>query len=74
MHPLIVGIGGPVGSGMTALIDALCKRLRDRYELAVVTHDIFTEEDAEFPVRSEALPAERVMAVQTRGGPHAAMR
>ena len=45
---------------MTALIDALCKRLRDRYELAVVTHDIFTEEDAEFPVRSEALPAERV--------------
>ena len=73
-HPLIVGIGGPVGSGKTALIDALCKRLRDSFELAVVTNDIFTNEDAEFLVRSEALPAERVMAVQTGGCPHAAIR
>ena len=73
-HPLIVGIGGPVGSGKTALIDALCKRLRDNFELAVVTNDIFTNEDAEFLVRSEALPAERVMAVQTGGCPHAAIR
>ena len=74
MRPLIVGIGGPVGSGKTALIDALCKRLRDQFELAVVTNDIFTDEDAEFLVRSEALPAERIMAVQTGGCPHAAIR
>lgn len=74
MKPLIVGIGGPVGSGKTALIDALCKRLRDQFELAVVTNDIFTNEDAEFLVRSEALPAERIMAVQTGGCPHAAIR
>ena len=74
MQPLIVGIGGPVGSGKTALIDALCKRLRDQFELAVVTNDIFTNEDAEFLVRSEALPAERIMAVQTGGCPHAAIR
>ena len=74
MQPLIVGIGGPVGSGKTALIDALCKRLRDKFELAVVTNDIFTDEDAEFLVRSEALPAERIMAVQTGGCPHAAIR
>ena len=73
-HSLIVGIGGPVGSGKTALIDALCKRLRDSFELAVVTNDIFTNEDAEFLVRSEALPAERVMAVQMGGCPHAAIR
>ena len=74
MQPLIVGIGGPVGSGKTALIDALCKRLRDQFELAVVTNDIFTDEDAEFLVRSEALSAERIMAVQTGGCPHAAIR
>ena len=74
MRPLIVGIGGPVGSGKTALIDALCKRLRDSYEMAVVTNDIFTDEDAEFLVRSGALPAERVMPVQTGGCPHAAIR
>ena len=74
MTARIVGIGGPVGSGKTALIDALCKRLRDEFELAVVTNDIFTDEDAEFLVRSEALPAERVIAVQTGGCPHAAIR
>ena len=74
MRPLVVGIGGPVGSGKTALIDALCKRLRNSFELAVVTNDIFTNEDAEFLVRSEALPAVRVMAVQTGGCPHAAIR
>ncbi len=74
MSTFIVGIGGPVGSGKTALIDSLCKELRDDYELAVVTNDIFTEEDAEFLVKSEALPQERIRAVQTGGCPHAAIR
>jgi urease accessory protein len=69
-----VGIGGPVGSGKTALLLSLCRRLRDRHQLAVVTNDIFTKEDAEFLVRHEALPAERIRAVETGGCPHAAIR
>src|SRR5437763_6408088 len=69
-----VGIGGPVGSGKTALLLALCLRLRDRYSLAVVTNDIFTREDAEFLVRHRALPDGRIRAVETGGCPHAAIR
>jgi urease accessory protein len=69
-----VGIGGPVGSGKTALLLALCRALRDRHALGVVTNDIFTKEDAEFLVRNEALPAERIRAVETGGCPHAAIR
>ncbi|MEW6529881.1 MAG: urease accessory protein UreG [Thermodesulfobacteriota bacterium] len=69
-----VGIGGPVGSGKTALVNALCLALRDRYQLGVVTNDIFTREDAEFLVRKEALPEDRIVAVETGGCPHAAIR
>jgi urease accessory protein len=69
-----VGIGGPVGSGKTALVDALCKRMRGAYELGVVTNDIFTREDMEFLVRSEALPPDRIIGVQTGGCPHTAIR
>lgn len=69
-----VGIGGPVGSGKTALLLALCRQLRDRYSLGVVTNDIFTREDAEFLMRNEALPLERIRAVETGGCPHAAIR
>src|SRR6201995_4142225 len=69
-----VGIGGPVGSGKTALVLALCRMLRDRISLGVVTNDIFTREDAEFLTRNEALPAERIRAVETGGCPHAAIR
>src|SRR5918995_5770581 len=69
-----VGIGGPVGSGKTALLLALCRALRDRYSLAVVTNDIFTKEDGEFLVRHGALPAERIAAVETGGCPHTAVR
>jgi urease accessory protein len=69
-----VGIGGPVGSGKTALLLALCRRLRDCHELGVVTNDIFTKEDAEFLMRNEALPAERIRAVETGGCPHTAIR
>src|ERR1700674_5821156 len=69
-----VGIGGPVGSGKTALLLALCRALRDRLSLGVVTNDIFTREDAEFLVRNEALPAERIRAVETGGCPHTAIR
>jgi urease accessory protein len=69
-----VGIGGPVGSGKTALLLALCQRLRDRHEIAVVTNDIFTKEDAEFLVRHDALPKERIAAVETGGCPHTAIR
>jgi urease accessory protein len=69
-----VGIGGPVGSGKTALLLALCRELRDRYELGVVTNDIFTKEDAEFLMRHQALPAERIRAVETGGCPHTAIR
>jgi urease accessory protein len=72
--PLRVGVGGPVGSGKTALLDALCKALRDRYRLAVVTNDIYTREDAEFLIRSQALPAERIVGVETGGCPHTAIR
>ena len=70
----IIGVGGPVGSGKTALLDRLCKRLRDRYSIAVVTNDIYTYEDAEFLMRSGALPIERIRGVQTGGCPHTAIR
>jgi len=73
-NPLRVGVGGPVGSGKTALLDALCKRLRDRYQIAVVTNDIYTREDAEFLIRSQALPMERIIGVETGGCPHTAIR
>jgi len=73
-HPLRVGIGGPVGSGKTALTLGLCRALRDKYELAVVTNDIYTEEDAAFLVRNEALAAERIIGVETGGCPHTAIR
>jgi len=69
-----VGIGGPVGSGKTALLLALCRRLRDRHQLGVVTNDIFTKEDAEFLVRNDALPSDRIRAVETGGCPHTAIR
>ena len=71
---LRVGVGAPVGSGKTALVDLLCKRLRDRLDIAVVTNDIYTREDAEFLIRSEALPAERIRGVETGGCPHTAIR
>jgi urease accessory protein len=69
-----IGVGGPVGSGKTALLLALCRRLRDQYGLAVVTNDIFTKEDGEFLVRHQALPAARIAAVETGGCPHTAVR
>ena len=72
--PLRVGIGGPVGSGKTALMDALCKRLRDRYDIAAITNDIYTKEDAEFLTRSGALAPERILGVETGGCPHTAIR
>ena len=72
--PLRVGVGGPVGSGKTALMDALCKRLRDRFNIAVVTNDIYTEEDAQFLVRNEALSPDRIIGVETGGCPHTAIR
>jgi urease accessory protein len=71
---LRVGVGGPVGSGKTALVDLLCKRLRQRLDIAVVTNDIYTREDAEFLIRSQALPAERIRGVETGGCPHTAIR
>ncbi|TMG89574.1 MAG: urease accessory protein UreG [Betaproteobacteria bacterium] len=73
-QPLRVGIGGPVGSGKTALTLSLCRRLRERYELAVVTNEIYTEEDAQFLVRNDALPPERIIGVETGGCPHTAIR
>jgi urease accessory protein len=73
-NPLRIGIGGPVGSGKTALTLALCLALRERYELAVVTNDIYTAEDANFLVRHGALPAERILGVETGGCPHTAIR
>jgi len=73
-QPLRVGIGGPVGSGKTALTLALCRALRDRYDIAVVTNDIFTAEDAQFLVRNEALSPERIIGVETGGCPHTAIR
>jgi urease accessory protein len=73
-NPLRIGVGGPVGSGKTALLDALCKHLRGDYQIAVVTNDIYTREDAEFLIRSQALPAERIIGVETGGCPHTAIR
>ena len=72
--PLRVGIGGPVGSGKTALTDALCKHMRDRYNIAVVTNDIYTQEDAEALMRMQVLPLDRIIGVETGGCPHTAIR
>lgn len=71
---LRVGVGGPVGSGKTALVDALCKRMRERYQIGVVTNDIYTREDQQFLIRSQALPEERILGVETGGCPHTAIR
>lgn len=71
---LRLGVGGPVGSGKTALVDTLCKRLRDQYQIAVVTNDIYTREDADFLLRSGALSADRIVGVETGGCPHTAIR
>ena len=73
-HALRVGVGGPVGSGKTALVNTLCQRLRERFDLAVVTNDIYTKEDAEFLIRNGALPEERIIGVETGGCPHTAIR
>lgn len=72
--PLRVGVGGPVGSGKTALVEALCKTLRDRYQIAVVTNDIYTYEDAQFLTRAQALEPDRIVGVETGGCPHTAIR
>ncbi|MGF1458435.1 MAG: urease accessory protein UreG [Leptolyngbyaceae cyanobacterium] len=74
VKPFRVGVAGPVGSGKTALIDALCKEMRGSYNLAVVTNDIYTQEDAQFLVRSEALARDRIIGVETGGCPHSAIR
>src|SRR5574338_876337 len=73
-HIPVIGVGGPVGSGKTALVEALCLKLRDRYSLAVVTNDIFTKEDAEFLTKRGALPQDRILGVETGGCPHTAIR
>ena len=73
-NPLRVGIGGPVGSGKTALMDWLCKRMRERWQIAAITNDIYTREDAEFLTRSGALPPDRIRGVETGGCPHTAIR
>jgi len=73
-NALRVGVGGPVGSGKTALVEALCKRMRSQYEIAVVTNDIYTQEDAEFLIRSQALQDDRIVGVETGGCPHTAIR
>ncbi len=73
-NPLRVGIGGPVGSGKTALCELLCKQMRDDYDMAVITNDIYTREDMEILLRANALPAERLMGVETGGCPHTAIR
>lgn len=72
--PVRIGVGGPVGSGKTALLEALCKRLRNKYEIAVVTNDIYTKEDQEILIRAEALPVDRIVGVETGGCPHTAIR
>ena len=72
--PLRVGVGGPVGSGKTTLVEVLCKKMRDRFDLAVVTNDIYTKEDERLLVAAQALPAERIMGVETGGCPHTAIR
>ena len=74
MNAFRIGIAGPVGSGKTALLDALCKALRQQYQIAVVTNDIYTQEDAQFLVRSQALEKERILGVETGGCPHTAIR
>jgi urease accessory protein len=74
MTVLRIGVAGPVGSGKTALVDALCKALRGQFDIAVVTNDIYTREDAEFLIRSQALPEERIVGVETGGCPHTAIR
>ena len=73
-NPLRIGVGGPVGSGKTALLDVLCKAMRDDYDIAVVTNDIYTQEDAQFLTNSEALSADRIVGVETGGCPHTAIR
>src|SRR5438876_11293575 len=73
-HPLRIGIGGPVGSGKTMLVLRLCQKLRHKYSLAVVTNDIYTQEDAQFLMRHEALPLDRILGVETGGCPHTAIR
>ncbi len=72
--PVKIGIGGPVGSGKTALVEALARRLRDHFDMAVITNDIYTQEDAQFLIRRGVLPAERVVGVETGGCPHTAIR
>src|SRR5947209_520697 len=72
--PLRVGVGGPVGTGKTALMDALCKTFRDKYDIAAITNDIYTKEDAEFLTRAGSLPPERIMGIETGGCPHTAIR
>lgn len=72
--PLRVGVGGPVGSGKTALVDALCKQFARRYEVAAITNDIYTREDADFLIRAGSLPAERILGIETGGCPHTAIR
>jgi urease accessory protein len=73
-NPLRVGIGGPVGSGKTALCELLCRRMRERYDMAVITNDIYTREDMDILLRANALPPERLMGVETGGCPHTAIR
>ncbi len=72
--PLRVGVGGPVGSGKTSLVEALCKRMRDNYNIAVVTNDIYTKEDQQILIRAQALPEDRIIGVETGGCPHTAIR
>jgi urease accessory protein len=72
--PLRVGVGGPVGSGKTALMDALCRHMRNRYDIAAITNDIYTKEDAEFLTRAGSLPPERILGIETGGCPHTAIR
>ncbi|MCL1492447.1 MAG: urease accessory protein UreG [Pseudanabaena sp. Salubria-1] len=74
MSPFRVGVAGPVGSGKTALVDSLCKSMRSHFQIAVVTNDIYTQEDAQFLVRSEALSRDRIVGVETGGCPHTAIR
>ncbi len=73
-QPLRIGVGGPVGSGKTALLEVLCKTLRDLYQIAVVTNDIYTQEDAKILTQAEALDADRIIGVETGGCPHTAIR
>lgn len=74
MNAFRVGVAGPVGSGKTALVEALCKTMRQQYDIAVVTNDIYTQEDAQFLVRSQALEGDRILGVETGGCPHTAIR